>query len=160
MKRMMACLAFCLLLAHNALATPFVQEVFAPDGSLEWRGSCFAGELPALLQGVAEDELVSGASLELPARQLALAVMTTLDGRTLAYVQEAGEAWTVMDISGFASGSVGLHDRADGHPVFCLFNPYSSREPSYHLEYLDGAFQLTAYAAQEHLALELETWPE
>ena len=82
-----------------ALAAPWIEETeYHADGSLAWRAICFADELPPLLAGVLQEKTFSGASVEIPANQLAMAVLTAGDGRTLAYVQERGGAWSYTTI--------------------------------------------------------------
>lgn len=153
MKRMLAAL-LVLVLPCVALAAPWIEETeYHADGSLAWRATCFADELPPLLTGIVQEETISGASVEIPANQLAMAVLTAVDGRTLAYVQECGGAWSCTDLSGVLSGSVGLHDRQGTYPAFCVFNAYRSQEPTWHVDYLDGQLHLTPYTPQEHQAL-------
>lgn len=153
MKRIILTLICLCLLPGCVQATPFIEERKGPDGRVAWIGACFANELPALLEGVVADELISGASLELPQDGLALALVRAADGRMLAYSREHGNSWSMVDLSAFCSGSVGLHEREGTHPVFCVFNPYSSQQPTYHVDYHDGAFQIAALTPQEHDAL-------
>lgn len=153
MKRIILLITCLCLLFGCAQATPFVEERKRPDGRVAWIGTCFANDLPPLLDGVVPDKLISGASIELPQEGVAFALMRTADDRMLAYSREAGKDWSMLDLSGFCSGSVGLHEREGTHPAFCLFNAYSSQEPTYHVDYHDGAFHIAAYTPREHEAL-------
>ena len=156
LKRLMLLYLLIAFLPCAALAAPWVEETeYDTDGSLLWRATCFADELPPLLQGVVRERSISGASVELPAQQLALAVLTAADGRVLAYVQQEG-TWAFADLSGTVSGSVGLHDREGSYPVFCVFNAYRSQKPTWHVEYVGDAFQLTPWSPEEHELLTMQ----
>lgn len=150
-------LLLLLLLPCAALAAPWVEEVaYDAAGNIAWRAVCFADELPPLLQAVVQVEVISGASVEIPAQELSMAVLTTQDGRTLACVQEHGGAWSCTDLSGTLTGSVGLHDREGAYPVFCVFNAYRSQEPTWHVEYLGGQLHLTPYSPQAHQEMTMQ----
>ena len=153
MRRLLLCvLALCLLFGC-AQATPFVEERKGPDGRVAWIGACFANELPPLLDGVVAHKLISGASIELPQEGMAFALVRTADDRMLACSREQGTDWNLLDLSDFCFGSVGLHEREGTHPVFCVFNAYSRQAPTYHVDYCDGAFHITALTPEEHDAL-------